>query len=188
VSSPPSDARAREASALLAANQRLRVAATWTFVLAALLGGGGVVVAVVARELVVLLPLPAPTCLLYALGLQQFAEVSVLGSARRRLELVLAAELEGEALFYERDVAGVRQREPLVASVRVLQAAWSLAVLATLIAATWTAFQSGFEWWVPVGYCAVTAPALLAVCLSYRDMLRSGRLAAEQLAVGERSR
>lgn len=180
--SPLIESRRAEAVELLRLNQRLRMSATWTMIAALVIAATGTIAAVLARDLAVLLPLPTVTTLLCALGFQQFADVSVVGAARRDLEQLLDSELGGLALLYESAVAGIRQRAPLVVSVRLLQAAWATSLLALLIAASDAAYSSGYEIWVVVAYSVLTAVALLAAGASYRDMLRSGRRAGRVIA------
>lgn len=179
---PLAESRRREAFELLRINQRLRVSATWTLLVALLLATAGTLGAILAREAAVLLPLPAASALLCALGFQQFADVSVIGAARRRLEQLINSEAEEDALVYETTVAGVRQALPLVTSVRVLQASWAVVLLALLIAASRTAYSAGYPAWVPLAYTVLTVASLLALGASYRDMLRSGLVAETAFA------
>lgn len=179
---PLADGRLFEAGQLLRLNQQLRASATWTLIAAFVVAAAGTIAAILARDLAVLLPLPAVTTMLCSLGFQQFAEVSVVGTARRHLEQIVNAELSGQALVYETAVARIRQRLPLVASVRLLQAVWATSLLALLIAASRVAYGSGYEAWVPLAYSALTAAAVVSAVASYRAMLRSDREADAALA------
>lgn len=169
--------RRGEAAALLQVNQGIRAAAVLTLTAAVLLAAAAAIAATATDQSAVLVPVPAIVLLLCSLAFQQFAEVSVTGTARVRLESAINSQLAATALIYETHVAQIRQRRPLVGSVRILQCVWAAGIVILLAAATIAAYEQP-EAWVPVLYTAFTLAALLACALSYRDMLRSGAVAA----------
>jgi hypothetical protein len=171
------DARRDEAATLLAVNQRIRIAAVLTLVAGALLAAAAITLAIALQNSLVLMAAPPVLVLLCALAFQQFAEVSVIGVARAHLEAAVNEQLNGTALLYETVVAPVRQRRPLAASVRILQVVWGSGVLGVLIAGTVAACDQP-EVWVAALYSAFTLASVLACGVSYRDMLRSGRIAS----------
>lgn len=173
------DLRAAEARDLLDINQRRRGRAEATLVLIIVLTTALVAAAFWSNRKAVVLPLPAGSLLLLALSFQQFADVSVLGAGRRKLEDLVNETVGGPALIYESAIAPIRQRSPLVRSVRMLQSLVVVLTLAGLASATSIAFERPAAVWAP--YVLTTALALVVTCLSYRDMLRSGRVGTEAL-------
>ncbi|HET9593330.1 MAG TPA: hypothetical protein VFP17_10475, partial [Solirubrobacterales bacterium] len=109
----------------------------------------------------VLLPLPALLFLLLSYMFQQYADLTVLGCARRRLEDLVNSELEAKGLVYETAVAQIRQVNPLVRSVRLLQGLLGLVVLAALIVATVVAVRE-HDSLILVGYSCGTLLAILS--------------------------
>jgi hypothetical protein len=169
--------RRGEAAALLRVNEGFRAGAVLTLTVAMLLAAAAGMLAIAAGESAVLMPVPAIVLLLCSLAFQQFAEVSVTGAARARLESAINSQLTATALIYETHVAQVRQRRPLVDSVRILQCVWAAGIVILLVAATIAAYEQP-EAWVPALYSAFTLATLIACAASYRDMLRSGTVAA----------
>jgi hypothetical protein len=172
--------RRQEAAALLEINQRVRVSAVRTLLASVLVAAGAGIAAIDSHNRSVLVPLPSIVLLLSSLAFQQFAEVSVLGAARSQLESAVNDELEAAGLVYESHVSGIRQRPPLVKSVRILQCVWAAGILILLVAATIAAYDQHAVW-VPALYTAFTLATALSCAASYRDMLRSGPTAASAL-------
>ncbi|MEA2494327.1 MAG: hypothetical protein QOJ29_2238 [Thermoleophilaceae bacterium] len=114
-------ARIAEAGFLLQVNQMRRARGESTLVLVLVLSLLVAIVAVATRRTDPMLVLPPIALLLTSLSFQQYAEVTVLGAARARLEAMINEALGGEAMLYESYIAGIRKRDPLVGSVRVLQ-------------------------------------------------------------------
>jgi hypothetical protein len=112
---------------------------------------------------------------------QQYADLTVLGCARRRLEDLVNAELEAKGLVYETAVAQIRQVSPLVRSVRFLQALLGAVVLGALAVATVIAFRD-HSTVVRVAYLSGTLLAILSFAYSYLHMLRTPRITGEKLA------
>ncbi len=174
------ETRRQEAAALLRVNQGVRAAAVLTLTGSILLAALAAVVAIADHDAVVLVPMPAIVLLFCSLAFQQFAEVSVTGAARAHLETAINGELEATGLMYESHVAPIRQRRPLVTSVRALQCVWAAGVVVLLVAATIAAYEQ-HEAWVPALYTAFTIATVFSCVASYRDMLRSGLTAASAL-------
>jgi hypothetical protein len=122
--------------------------------------------------------------LMMSYALQQYADVSVTGAARSYLEQRLADDFfDGEyPLIYERAVAGVRKRRPLVLSMRVLQGLSVVAILVAVAVGADAAFSSGRSWWIRAAFCAATIVSAVSVLLSYRAMLDSFSEAKRQIA------
>lgn len=116
-----SSARREEAITLFQVNQAGRTAVERVvalfFSVAAIAGSVGIA----AGTPDVVLPLPALLLLLLSYMFQQYADLTVLGTARRHLEDLVNEGLGGKALIYETAVAQIRQTSPLVRSVRLLQ-------------------------------------------------------------------
>lgn len=167
-----------EASALFEANQTARHQAFWLLIGSFLWIAVAVTLALGTKRTVFLVPLAPLSPLVLSLVFQTYSEVTVLGAARRALEGVLRAQGDN-GLIYETAVAGIRQRAPLVVSVRLLQALGAVihfcSVAAGLVAVT---NQS-----VPliVGTAVLTSSGGISAALSYRDMLRSGPVATRVL-------
>jgi hypothetical protein len=174
-------ARREEAIAFFHVNQTGRTAVERVvalfFSVAAIAGSVGVA----AGTPDVLLPLPALLFLLLSYMFQQYSDLTVLGSARHRLEDLINAEIEAKSLIYETAVAQIRQVPPLASSVRFLQTLLGLVVLGATVVATIVAFQDHSAL-IRVGYVAGTLLAMLSALYSYVHMLRTPRIAAEKLA------
>ena len=174
-------ARCAEAAALQRTNQTGRARASNLLVLSWLVIVTGVLVAVATGTAEVMIAVAPATLLITAAAFQQFADVTVTGAARRRLEALVNDDLGGHALVYETFVAGVRKRPPLVGSVRLLQVVSGAAELAAIVASTVIAFGEP-DLWVAGTYSAITAAAGAAAVMSYRDMLRSSEVADRALS------
>jgi hypothetical protein len=173
------EVRRSEALALLELNQQRRGRAEATLILTAVLVVTALAVALGTRQKSVVLPIPAATLILLALSFQQFADVAVIGAARSQLEQLVNKSAGGRGLIYETSIAGIRQQPPLVRSVRALQSLVVALTLGGLVGATIVAFESEALVWIT--YAIVTGLAALVAGLSYRDMLRSGSVAAAEL-------
>jgi hypothetical protein len=173
--------RRAEAIALFEANQRGRSRASALLALGFLtiLVAGTVGIASHASDLAI--PVPTVLLLLAAELFQYYADVTVIGTARHRLESAINAELGAASLIYESLVADIRKRPPLVLSERVLQAAGAMVVLASIVVGAVVAYD-GMPTWVEVAYPACTVTALAVAVLSYRAMLASVAVAAATLA------
>jgi len=175
------EARREEAIAFFHVNQTGRTAVERVvalfFSVAAIAGSVGVA----AGTPDVLLPLPALLFLLLSYMFQQYSDLTVLGSARHRLEDLVNAEIEAKGLIYETAVAQIRQVPPLASSVRFLQTLLGLVVLGATVVATIVAFRDHSAL-IRVGYIAGTLLAMLSAFYSYVHMLRTPTIAAEKLA------
>lgn len=173
--------RRAEAIALLEANQRGRSRASAVLALAFLtiLTAGTIGIAWDEPDLAI--PLPTVLLLLFAELCQYYADVTVIGTARRRLEAAINDELSAAALVYESLVADIRKRPPLVLSERVLQGAGTLIVVASIVIGAVVTYD-GRPTWVEILYPVCTALALAVAVLCYRAMLASGPVAARALA------
>lgn len=129
----------------------------------------------------VLLPLPALLFLLLSYMFQQYSDLTVLGGARRRLEDLVNDELGAKGLVYETAVAQIRQVKPLVRSVRYLQGLLGVVVIGATVVASVVAFRD-HDALIIVGYVTGTTLAAASATYSYLHMLRTPRIAGEQLA------
>lgn len=174
-------ARREEAVAFFHVNQTGRNAVERVvalfFSVAAIAGSVGVA----AGTPDVLLPLPALLFLLLSYMFQQYSDLTVLGSARRRLEDLVNDQLGVKGLVYETAVAEIRQVKPLVHSVRLLQALLGAVVIGATSAAAVVAFHD-HSTLIRVAYVAGTALAIGSAGYSYLHMLRTPRITGEKLA------
>jgi len=129
----------------------------------------------------VLLPLPALLFLLLSYMFQQYSDLTVLGSARRRLEDLVNDQLGTKGLIYETAVAQIRQVRPLVSSVRYLQGLLGAVVIGATIVASVVAMED-HNLLIGVGYAVGTMLALVSAAYSYAHMLRTPQITAEKLA------
>jgi len=166
--------------ALFAANQAARSAAQRLGLFLVVIMGPGVGAALLADEPRVVVVLPPVVLALSAIMFQQFADVSVMGAAREVLEQRLS-DLGAAGLIYERAVAGIRQRPPLVASVRALQASLGCAAIALAVVAAVIAVSGDHRWTLAAAYAATTVPAIAVAAASYHHMRRSGAIARASL-------
>ena len=167
---------AEEAAALLAINQRRRGHAEATFVLVAIASLAVIATSIAVGRPAVFLPLPPIALLLMSLAFQQYADVTVIGVARRKVERSVNAAVGGEALVYETQIADVRKRLPLVRGVRLLQlVAWVGVVVGVVVGAV---IASNEEWWAVVVYAIATLAASASCLVSLRDMRQAEAVAA----------
>jgi hypothetical protein len=178
--------RRAEAIALLEANQRGRTRGSLAL-------ASGLLVIVVAGTVGIAcdtpaLAIPVPTVLLLLMSelFQYYADVTVLGAARRRLEELVNAELAAPCLIYESFVADIRKRPPLVRSERVLQTAAPVTVLGSIVVATLVTY-TGQPGWVEILFPVATLAGIVTATLSYRAMRQSGPVAAAALSTLEPS-
>lgn len=173
--------RRAEAIALLETNQRGRSRASGVLALAFLtiLIAGTIGIAWNKPDLAI--PVPTVLLLLVAELFQCYADVTVVGKARRRLEVAINNELGAAGVIYESLVADIRKRPPLVFSERVLQGAGALVVVASIVVGAVIAYDER-PTWLEVLYPVSTGFALVVALLSYRAMLASGAVATAALA------
>jgi hypothetical protein len=173
--------RRAEAIALFEANQRGRSRASGVLALAFLtiVTAGAIGIAWDKPDLAI--PVPTVLLLLSAELFQYYADVTVTGTARHRLETAINNEFGAAALVYESLVADIRKRPPLVWSERVLQGAGTLVAVTSIVVGAVVAYD-GRPTWVEVLYPVSTGLALAVALLSYRAMLASGAVAAAVLA------
>src|SRR5258708_7629895 len=131
------ETRRAEALAFFDVNQRARTAAERVMALIFSVSSIAASVGVAAKTSRVVLPLPSVLFLLLSYMFQQYGDLTVVGATRRRLEDLVNAAIGGKGLVYETAVAQIRQVNPLVRSVRVLQASMGLIVAAATIFACW---------------------------------------------------
>ncbi len=127
----------------------------------------------------VLLPLPALLLLLLSYMFQQYADLTVLGGARQRLEDLVNHQLGAKGLIYETAVAQIRQVKPLANSMRFLQVLLGVVVLGATAVATVVAFND--DTLIRVAYVAGTVLAAASALYSYMHMLLTPRIAGEKL-------
>src|SRR4051812_10941301 len=108
-----STARAEEAAALFDVNQRRRGHAEATLVLVAVLGLIVTSASIALHHPAVFLPFPPIALLLASLAFQQYADVTVIGVARRQVERSINTAAGGPALVYETRIAHIRKIRPL---------------------------------------------------------------------------
>lgn len=167
--------------ALLEANQRARLAAQATMTTVFVMVTAVVTVSVSLRNEDIVIALPPATLMLLSFVFQQYADVTVLGAARAALESHIDLAVGRHALIYETVVAPVRKRPPLVRSVRLLQSLAGLLVAGIVGSGAAFAFDHQPAL-VEIGFTLITLGGLASAWLSYRDMLRSGRVASAALA------
>lgn len=171
--------RAEEAAALLDVNQRRRSDAETTLALVAVLALVVCAAAIALKDAAVFLPLPPIALLLTSLSFQQYADVSVIGAARRRLERSVNTHTDEAALMYETEVAGIRKQPPLVLSVRVMQGLTWAGLIGGIVAGT--VIAAGESWWALVLYAVLTLSASTSTVLSCIAMHRAGPAADQAL-------
>ena len=173
--------RRAEAIALFEANQRGRVRASGVLALVFLTVVIAGTIGIAWHKPDLAIPVPTVVLLLLAELFQYYADVTVIGLARHRLEAAINAELGAAGLIYESLVAGIRKRPPLVLSERVLQGAGTVVVVASIVVGAIVAYD-GRPTWIKVLYPVCTVLAAAVALLSYRAMLGSAAVAATALA------
>lgn len=127
----------------------------------------------------VLLPLPALLFLLLSYMFQQYADLTVLGGARRRLEDQVNDQLGAKGLIYETAVAQIRQVKPLSNSMRFLQGLLGAVVIGAAVVATVVALEDSTL--ILVAYLVGTALAIASAVYSYAHMLLTPKITAKKL-------
>lgn len=169
--------RLAEAQALLTVNQQRRVQAEHTQLLIVVLSFAAGALAFAINSARVLLLLPPTALLLTSLSFQHYVEVTVLGSARARLEQMLNEMVGSVGLLYELEISPVRQRAPLVTGVRLLQGL-SRAATATAVVVGFVVVATQRPW-VIIAYSLATVAAVASSSLSYCNMRQAERVAQQ---------
>jgi TIR domain len=169
-----------EALALFQANQAGRTAATQIAALVLTVMGVALATGVSAHTDAVAIAVPPVVLVLVAYMFQQYSDVAVTGAARATLERQIAGELGSHALIYEYAVANVRKSRGLVGSLRILQLLTGLFLVVLVGAGVYVA-ALGQPLWAEIAFGLGTSVGLIACALSYRDMLRSGSIAARAI-------
>jgi hypothetical protein len=145
-------------------------------------------VGVAADTADVVLPLPALLLLLLSYMFQQYADLTVIGTARRFLEDLVNQEIGGDGLIYESTVAPIRKMPPLSRSMRAFQTLIFAIVLGTTLFGGFTAIWD-HDILVTVGFGVATLAAAASCLYSFVQMNRSEDAAIEKLiqsGLGER--
>lgn len=169
-----------EAAGLFAANQAARTAGERVIALIGSVIALAVAAGINAGTDDVAIPLPGLVLLLVAYMLHQYADLTVMGTAREILERRVNDLLGADALLYETAVADVRNHGVLVTSVRLLQAFAFALVVAVLVVGTIVAFEDQ-PWYVEVGYVAATTGGLVTAAVAFAGMRRSREIAEERI-------
>jgi hypothetical protein len=174
------EARTAEAVALFQANQSGRNAIERVVGLFLSVGAIAGTTAAATHSADAVLPLPAFFLLLLSYMFQQYAEITVLGRARLLLEDLVNDDLTERALIYETAVAKIRQRRPLVWSVRLLQAMLAVLTLSAVGAGLVIAIRS-HSVWIERGYIVATGLAAASFAFSFFHMHRAERVTEKKL-------
>jgi hypothetical protein len=169
------ETRREEAIAFFHVNQAGRTAAERVIALIFSVSAIAASIGAAAETLDVIIPLPALIFLLLSYMFQQYADLTVIGVTRRRLEDRVNADLGGhKGLVYETVVAEIRKKPPLKFGVRFLQTMLGLVALgATVLAATVALNDHGS--WVVLGFAMGTGIAIASALWSFVDMHRARR-------------
>lgn len=164
--------RREEAIAFFHVNQAARNAAervvTLFFAVAAIAGSVGAA----AGTFDVVLPLPPLMLLLLSYMFQQYADLTIIGTARRRLEDLVNDQLGGEGLIYETIVAEIRKKPPLIHSLKLFQVLLGILVVAITVMAVIVAITN-HDPLVLVVFGAATTLTAASALYSYLHMLGS---------------
>jgi hypothetical protein len=171
--------RRDEAMALFHANQAGRNAAERVAVVIVALASIAAAAGIERGSIDVVIPLPALYALLLSYAFQQYADVTVIGAARRRLEDLVNQRLGATALVYETAVAPIRKVPPLSVSVRVLQVLVGVIVAAVLAVASVAAADETVL--VRTAYWIGTLLCFGSAGLSFRAMHQSWDEAVSRL-------
>lgn len=169
-----------EAASLFAANQAQRNAAERVANLILATAAIAVAAGVSAHTLNVAIPVPPFLLLLLAYMLNQYADLTAMGMARRQIEDRANNLLRAPVLIYETHVAGIRQQAPLVRSVRLAQGFMVLVVGAAVGVGTAAALENG-RWYVEAAYGLFTASSLVTVLVAYQDMMQTNDVVTNAL-------
>jgi hypothetical protein len=173
--------RRDEAIAFFHVNQAARNAAERVvalfFTVTAIAGSIGVA----AHNPDAVLPLPALLLLLVSYMFQQYADLTVIGTTRRRLEDLVNHEIGGDGLVYESTVAPIRKTPPLSHSMRFLQGLIFLIGIAATAAGAIVAIRD-HNALILIGFSLATFLAAISCLYSYVHMQKSGDATTEKLA------
>lgn len=173
--------RREEAIAFFHVNQAGRNAAERVvalfFTVTAIAGSVGVA----AHNPDAVLPLPALLLLLVSYMFQQYADLTVIGTTRKRLEDLVNHEIGGDGLVYESTVASVRKTPPLSHSMRFFQSLIFLIGIAATVAGVIVAIRD-HNALILIGFSLATFLAAISCFYSYIHMQRSGDITTEKLA------
>ena len=167
------ETRRAEAIAFFQVNQAARNAVERVVALFFSVAAIAASVGVAAHTPYVVLPLPPLLLLLLSYMFQQYADLTVIGTARRRLEELVNDGCGGKGLLYETVVARIRKDPPLSRSVRFLQSMLLLMVIASMTAAFIVAIGD-HDRRVLIGFVAATTLGLASFVYSWVHMLLSG--------------
>lgn len=172
-----------EALALFQVNQAGRVAADRGLTLILTASAIAIGAGINAKTDLVAAALAPVVLVLLSYTFQQYADVTVNGAARAILERKIAHDsFTGTyPLIYEHAVAGVRQRKPLVRSVRLLQVTSGIAVAGVVAVGFAVTFHGHHSSLIQVGYCLGIALGLATAGSSAKAMLDSGQVAKKQI-------
>jgi hypothetical protein len=175
------ETRRQEAIAFFHVNQAGRTAVERVvalfFSVAAIAGSVGVA----ADTPEVVLPLPSLLFLLLSYMFQQYADLTVLGTARRRLEELVNYRIGGKGLIYETAIAEVRKSPPLKRSMRLLQSLLGVVVIGATAVGTIVAVNN-HNTPILLGFVAGTILAAGSAGYSYWHMFISGKATRATLA------
>lgn len=174
-------ARQAEAAALFVANQAQRTSAER--VLQVLIAAVGITVAagIAQKTMSVVIPLPAVCGLALSYVFRQYADLTTMGAARRRLEDSVNSMIGAPGLIYETAVAPIRREPRLLIILWLMWALIAGAVLAIVAVATVAAARE--HWAALAAYLAFTVATLISAYLSFADMRRSWDVAMRALDV-----
>lgn len=111
---------------------------------------------------------------------QQYADLTVIDTARRRLEDLVNHEIDGDGLIYESTVAPIRKVSPLSHSMRFFQAL-TLTIIVTATASGLIVAIGDHNVLILLGFALATFLAATSYIYSCAHMLKSGDIAADQL-------
>jgi hypothetical protein len=140
-------------------------------------------VGVAAKTADVVLPLPPLLLLLLSYMFQQYADLTVIGTARRRLEDLVNHEIGGDGLIYESTVAPIRKMPPLSRSMRAFQYLIFAIVSGTTIFGGFTAIRD-HDTLITVSFGAATFVAAASCIYSFVQMNKSEDAATEKMTQG----
>jgi hypothetical protein len=129
----------------------------------------------------VVLPLPPLLLLLLSYMFQQYADLTVIGTARRRLEDLINHEIGADGLIYESTVAPIRKMPPLSRSMRTFQNLIFAIVLGATIFGCFTAIRD-HDLLLTLGFGVATFLAAASCLYSFIQMKQSGDAATKMMA------
>lgn len=172
--------RRDEAIAFFHVNQAARNAAERVvalfFTVTAIAGSVGVA----AHNPDAVLPLPALLLLLVSYMFQQYADLTVIGTTRRRLEDLVNNEVGGDGLVYESTVAPIRKTPPLSHSMRFFQSLIFLIGMVATVAGAIVAVRA-HNALILTAFSLATFLASISCFYSYLHMQKSGDVTTARL-------